>query len=51
MLKKGISTLNKNYSVVRLFVTKGNPAESMYYELGFVQGVEFSKYYLAKDNI
>ncbi|MGM0380162.1 MAG: GNAT family N-acetyltransferase [Bacillota bacterium] len=51
MLKKGISTLNKNYSVVRLFVTKGNSAESMYYELGFVQGVEFSKYYLAKDNI
>lgn len=47
VLKKGISILNRDYPLVRLFVTIGNSAESVYHELGFVQGVEFGKYYLS----
>lgn len=47
MLSKGISILNREYPVVRLFVTIGNAAESVYHELGFIQGVEFGKYYLS----
>lgn len=46
MLKKAMSVMNEEYSVIRLFVTTGNAAESVYHELGFVQGVEFGKYYL-----
>lgn len=46
MLKKAITALNKNYPILRLFVTIGNVAESIYYDLGFIQGVEFKKYYL-----
>jgi len=47
MLNKGISILNREYPVVRLFVTIGNSAASVYHELGFVQGVAFGKYYLS----
>ncbi|WP_273324259.1 GNAT family N-acetyltransferase [Vallitalea guaymasensis] len=50
ILNKGISILNREYQVVRLFVTIGNSAESVYHELGFVQGVEFGKYYLPNFN-
>ncbi|MTI71598.1 MAG: GNAT family N-acetyltransferase [Firmicutes bacterium] len=46
MLKKALTVLNKKYPVVRLFVTIGNGAESVYYELGFIPGVEFKKLYI-----
>lgn len=48
MLKKALTILNSKYSILRLFVTLGNVAESVYYELGFVQGVEFNKLYIPK---
>ncbi|RKN84353.1 GNAT family N-acetyltransferase [Paenibacillus ginsengarvi] len=40
MLKKAITALHSHYEVVRLFVTIGNPAESLYYGLGFYPGLE-----------
>ena len=48
MLKKALTVLNSNYPVLRLFVTVGNIAESVYYELGFIPGVEFKKFYLPR---
>ncbi len=46
MIKKALTVLHKEYSILRLFVTIGNLAEAVYYELGFVSGVEFKNYYL-----
>ncbi|MCY6959985.1 GNAT family N-acetyltransferase [Clostridium brassicae] len=46
MIKKALTVLNNKYPVLRLFVTLGNPAESVYYELGFIQGVEFKRFYI-----
>lgn len=46
MIKKALTVLNKEYPVLRLFVTLGNAAESVYYNLGFVPGVEFKRYYI-----
>lgn len=46
MLKKALTVLNKEYPVLRLFVTLGNASESIYYGLGFVPGVEFKKLYI-----
>lgn len=46
MLKKALTVLNNEYPVLRLFVTIGNVAESVYYELGFIQGVEFKRFYI-----
>lgn len=46
MIKKALTILNKEYPVLRLFVTIGNVAESVYYELGFIQGLEFKRLYI-----
>ncbi len=46
MLKKALTVLNCKYSILRLFVTIGNNSESVYYELGFIPGVEFKRFYL-----
>lgn len=44
MLKRALTVLKKEYPVLRLFVTTGNVSESVYYELGFVPGVEFKRF-------
>jgi ribosomal protein S18 acetylase RimI-like enzyme len=46
MLKRALTVLKSKYTVLRLFITIGNPAESVYYELGFVQGAEFKRFYI-----
>lgn len=46
LLKHSLSTLKENHEVVRLFVTVGNSAESLYYQLGFYPGMEQITYIL-----
>lgn len=46
MLKNALTVLKDKYPVLRLFVTIGNAAESVYYGLGFVQGTEFKRFYI-----
>ncbi len=46
MLKNALTILNKEYPILRLFVTIGNASESVYYELGFIPGVEFKRFYI-----
>lgn len=46
MLKKALTVLKSEYEVLRLFVTVGNAAQSIYYKLGFVPGSEFKRFYL-----
>lgn len=46
MLKKALTVLNNEYPVLRLFVTTGNVSESVYYELGFIPGAEFKRFYI-----
>lgn len=46
LLKHSISTLKEQYDLVRLFVTVGNPAESLYYNMGFLPGLEQTTYNL-----
>lgn len=41
LLKKAITTVAPYYPAIRLFVTVGNPAQSVYYNLGFLPGPEF----------
>ena len=51
MMKKALTVLKEEYPVVRLFVTLGNNAEALYYNLGFLPGTETTKLYIpAKDN-
>ena len=51
MIKKALTVLKEEYPVVRLFVTLGNNAEALYYNLGFLPGTETTKLYIpAKDN-
>lgn len=51
MIKRALTVLNAKYDVLRLFVTVGNPSQSVYYQIGFVPGVEFKRFYLpAKNN-
>ncbi|WP_042148277.1 GNAT family N-acetyltransferase [Paucisalibacillus sp. EB02] len=40
LLKYSLTTLTEKYEVVRLFVTVGNSAESLYYNFGFLPGME-----------
>ncbi|MCY6370599.1 GNAT family N-acetyltransferase [Clostridium ganghwense] len=49
MLKKALTVLKKEYPILRLFVTIGNVAESVYYELGFIPGTEFKRF-IIKEN-
>jgi ribosomal protein S18 acetylase RimI-like enzyme len=46
MLKRALSTLHQQYPVLRLLVTQGNAAESVYYNLGFQPGLVRSTLYL-----
>lgn len=46
MLKRALTVLQGKYPVLRLFVTLGNDAESVYHELGFVKGTEFRRLYI-----
>ena len=41
LLKKAISIVAPHYPAIRLFVTVGNPAQSVYYNLGFLPAPEF----------
>jgi ribosomal protein S18 acetylase RimI-like enzyme len=51
MIKKALNVLKEEYPVLRLFVTLGNSAEAVYYNLGFLPGVETSKLYIpAQEN-
>jgi ribosomal protein S18 acetylase RimI-like enzyme len=40
LLKESLTVLNKQFEIIRLFVTVGNAAESVYYNLGFLPGIE-----------
>jgi len=40
LLREALTSLAEHYDVVRLFVTQSNPAESLYYNLGFYPGIE-----------
>ncbi|QSX06764.1 GNAT family N-acetyltransferase [Sedimentibacter sp. zth1] len=40
MLKFALSSLKKDYPVIRLFVTLGNDAEMVYHKMGFLAGIE-----------
>jgi ribosomal protein S18 acetylase RimI-like enzyme len=46
MLKKALTVLHTNYPLLRLYVTIGNGAQSVYYKLGFVSGVESKRFYI-----
>ncbi|WP_053367765.1 GNAT family N-acetyltransferase [Bacillus sp. FJAT-27245] len=50
LLRHCLTVLNDKYDVVRLFVTVGNPAESMYYNMGFLPGMEQISYTLPIKN-
>lgn len=51
MIKRALTVLNDKYDVLRLFVTVVNPAQSVYYQLGFVPGAEFKRFDIpAKNN-
>ena len=50
MIEKALTVLNREYPILRLFVTIGNVSESVYYELGFIQGVEFKRLYIPAFN-
>ena len=41
LLRKAISEVAPHYPAMRLFVTVGNPAQSVYYNLGFLPAPEF----------
>ncbi len=40
MLQRALSELKGNYPLLRLYVMEGNDAESVYFNLGFVPGVQ-----------
>lgn len=46
MINRALTVLADDYNVLRLFVSEGNLAASIYYQLGFVPGVTFSKLFL-----
>jgi ribosomal protein S18 acetylase RimI-like enzyme len=46
LLKHSLTTLKEKHEVVRLFVTVGNSAESLYYNFGFLPGMEQITYIL-----
>ncbi|TDQ37155.1 GNAT family N-acetyltransferase [Aureibacillus halotolerans] len=49
MLKHSLSTLKEKYDFVRLFVYSGNPAESVYYKLGFFSGTKTTNFCFSMD--
>jgi len=46
MLQRALTVLKERYPVLRLNVTVKNPAESVYYNLGFLPGVEIAHLYI-----
>lgn len=40
MIKRTLSILSEEFAVLRLYVTIGNKAEDLYYNLGFLKGTE-----------
>ncbi|MBS4198148.1 GNAT family N-acetyltransferase [Bacillus sp. FJAT-49732] len=46
LLRHSLSNLKEKHDVIRLFVTVGNSAESLYYNLGFLPGMEQITYIL-----
>ncbi len=40
MIKRALSILSEEFAVLRLYVTIGNKAEDLYYNLGFLKGTE-----------
>lgn len=50
LLKKALTVLKDEYDVLRLFVTIGNPAESLYYRLGFYPGMAQTTFHLPLGN-
>lgn len=46
MLKKALTITSEKYSAMRLYVLSGNPAESVYYNLGFLPGEKLSTMYI-----
>jgi len=49
LIKRALSILNQNHAAMRLFVTIGNSAEALYYDLGFLPGEEFTNLYIAAE--
>ena len=45
LIKRALSILNQKYDAMRLFVTIGNSAEALYYNIGFLPGEEFTNLY------
>lgn len=43
MIKKALTVLREEYPVVRLYVDIGNQAEKVYYNMGFLKGVELTQ--------
>jgi ribosomal protein S18 acetylase RimI-like enzyme len=50
MLKRALATLHPQYPILRLLVTQGNAAESVYYHLGFQPGLVRSTLYLPAES-
>lgn len=48
MIKSSLSKLKGHYPVLRLFVTLGNDAETVYNKLGFLAGIETTEMYLPR---
>lgn len=46
MLKRALTKLKTDFPVLRLFVTLGNSSESVYYNLGFMPGIETYELYI-----
>ncbi len=40
MLQRALTSLKGNYPLLRLYVMEGNDAESVYWNLGFMPGVQ-----------
>lgn len=51
LITHALTVLNQAYEVLRLFVTIGNPAESLYHHLGFYSGMEQMTLYLPPDKV
>ena len=51
MLQNSLTVLKKDYPVVRLYVDSGNPAETLYYNVGFFPGKKLTDLSIPADNI
>lgn len=48
LLRRALNVLHEKYEVLRLFVTIGNSAEALYYNLGFYPGLEQTSFELSQ---